>query len=269
MNSVFDNNGIYGAYGNGMMYAQPQQKEIAWTNALTQEEEKSLHQGKSGISIDIPKEDIWRAKCTHRDPKTRSFTVVKNNDGTVTCMKCGATFNLVDNVDIDQVKKIIGGCIDILQTMKLSYVNMPPEVVQSYFIILPFLEIAPQLFEAAMHTVSNVCPNVGVTGNYAPNDMFNSYYAALGNVGMINPAMAAGAVQPMMMGANNMVQPQFMNAPIQGQVPAYANPMQTQQPVYNMPGVAETVTNPQPAPPLVQNQNGDDKVVVSKQFQLN
>lgn len=263
MDSIFDSNSMYGQYGGGMTYNNQPVKETQWTNALSPEEERALHQTGSGVSIEIPKEKLWQAKCTHRDPGTKQFTIKKNGDGTVTCLKCGATFHLVDNVKQEDIVKVIGGAIDILQTMKIAYVDMTPEVIQTYFVCLPFLEIAPKLYEAAMKTLNNVGSNMGLTGNYSPTDAFNSLYTAMNNVGgMMNPMMPMGQPMmgmPQMMGV--MGQP-FMNQPTG---PAMYNPMQTG----TMGGVVETVANPQPAPPVVNQQpKKEDQVQVTKQFKL-
>lgn len=266
MDSIFANP-MYGQYANGMTYANQQAKETNWTNALSPEEERALHQNGGGVSIDIPKEKLWQAKCTHRDPKTKQFTIRENPDGTVTCLKCGATFHLVQGTNMKEITEIIGGAIDILQTMKTAYVDMTPEVVQTYFICLPFLEIAPKLYEAAMKTLNSLGSNVGLTGNTVPGDMFNSLFAAMGNVGMMNPNMAYQ--QPYPYGQQMMGMPMqngvFMNPPA-GQ--AGYNPMQTGS--GPMPGVAETVTNPTPAPPVMQTQQPKEgqPVQMSKQFKL-
>lgn len=266
MESIFSSNGLYGAMGNGMTYANQQAKETNWTNALSAEEEKELHRSDSGVSIDIPKERVWQAKCTHRDPKTRQFTLRENPDGTVTCLKCGSTFNLIHGVSMEEITKVIGGAIDILETMKTAYVDMTPQVIQTYFIILPFLEIAPKLYEAAMKTLNEVgVTSMGVTGNYSPSDMFNSLYTAMGNVGMMNPAVMQGGM-PMMQGQIQM--PAMQGASMNPPGGVVYNPMQTGS--VAMPGVAETVTNPTPAPPIVQQAQPKEgqTVQVSKQFKL-
>ena len=118
---------------------------------LTPEDEKELHRGAQALSLDIPKEAMLRAKCTHRDPATHNFTIRPADDGNgYVCMKCGAHFNVVDGHSMKEINEIIGGAIDILQTTKMMYVDMTPEVIQAYFVILPFLELAPKMYEAAV-----------------------------------------------------------------------------------------------------------------------
>lgn len=272
MNSIFDQpNTPYGGYANGMMYGGNPGKDLAWTNALTPEEEKQLHRGNSAISLDIPQEEMSRAKCTHRDPSTRTFSVRPNGDGTVTCVKCGARFNPVNNIDIEEIKKVIGGTIDILQTIKMAYIDMTPEVIQAYFIILPFLGIAPQMYEAAMHTLDSATPGMGITQNYAPQDAFNSLYSAMGNAGMVSPAVMNAAMY------GGQMQGQFMTPPA-GSVPYYANPMQTQNVVYQQPGqqappvMGQPMTMPgvsqEQAPATASQPQEGQPVQVGKKFKL-
>lgn len=240
MDSVFNsnNNSIYGNYGNGMTYGA-NTKELTWTNPISPEEERSL-QGTTGISLDIPKENMIRAKCTHRDPATRNFTLKRNEDGSVTCLKCGARFNVVDNVPMKDINRVVGGVIDILQTAKMAYVDMTPEVIQTYFVILPFLEIAPKMFETAMHTLDKVTNGAGITNNHAPGDQFNSLYSAMGGMGMMNPMMMA-AMMAQMNGMNGNMGAGMMTPPT-GEVPAAMNPMQTGS-SYNMGGMMPGVND--------------------------
>lgn len=264
MDSVFNNNNnsVYGSYGNGMTYGVPN-KELTWTNPITAEEERSLQRGTAGISLDIPKESMIRAKCTHRDPQTRKFTLRENEDGSVTCLKCGARFNLVNNVPLSEISKIVGGVIDILQTTKLSYVDMTPDVIQSYFIILPFLEILPKMYETSMHTIDKVMKNMGLSGNYATNNAFENLYSTLG-MGAFNPMMMAAMMQQMAnANANANAGGAFMNPP-GGEVPSWANPFQTGAATYGMPGVVDSTAKDAAAPPPAAGQS----VQVGKKFKL-
>ena len=90
MNSVF-NNSMYGSQlGGGSQYVDQSKGNMAWTNPLTAEDERELHKGPSALSLDIPKENMLRAKCTHRDPNTRQFTVRMADDGNgCVCGLCG------------------------------------------------------------------------------------------------------------------------------------------------------------------------------------
>ena len=217
-------NGAYGnnTYGNGLQYGvpQPQNTNMVWTNALTPEEEKMIKQQFNNVlSLNISPEEKAISKCSHRDPASRRFTINPNADGSVTCTKCGETFNLTaGNLDIDEIKKVIGGAIDILQTTKMFYVDMTPEVIEAYFVIIPFLKLAPKLYEAAMQTLNKVDLNGNLTPNYQSNDVFRNMSTMFGRPGM-------GFQQPMMgQPYNNMQQPMY-GAPY--------NNMQMQQPIFN------------------------------------
>lgn len=228
MNSVFDSiNSPFGAYGGGMAYGQPK-KECAWTNALGKDEEKALHQTDNVLSLNISKEEMWRAKCTHRDPSSRTFTVVPNPDGTHTCTKCGATFNIVSETDMENIRRVIGGTIDILETAKMAYLNMPPEVIQSYFVILPFLNLAPKFYEMGLSVMNKELPNSHITPNRTSADIMNSYFS------MMNP-VAVGPVAP-------VVDPQ-----------QYAQYLQYMQQMAAMSGAVNGAMNPPTGPVAVEN----------------
>ena len=266
MRSVFDEQvqgtGVYSGYENGMQYANAPQANLTWTQALTPEEEKILHKAPSTLSLEIPKEDMLRAKCTHRDPQGKKFTIKRNDDGTYTCLKCGATFNIVDKVDMADIRKVIGGTIDILQTAKLAYIDMTPEAIQTYFIILPFLEIAPRLYEAAVNTLSKVNINGGITPNGVSGDPFGSLYGAVGSPQQMNPAMMQ--MWANMMAAANAgmgMAPGTMNIPMGTMGPVMNNPMQTGG---TMPGVVDSTANVQPA-----DTSDKSTVHTSTSFQLN
>lgn len=264
MNSIFDNNNVpFGAYGGGMAYGQPK-KECAWTNALGRDEEKALHEdANSVLSLNISKEEMWRAKCTHRDPGTKTFTVTPNPDGSYTCTKCGATFNIVTETDIENIKRVIGGTIDILQTAKMAYLNLPAEVIQSYFVILPFLQLAPKFYEMGISVMNKELPNSRITPNHTSADIMNSYFSMMspGSVGpvapVVDPQQYAQYLQYMQqMAAMNGVVNGAMNPPT-GPVAVENNPMQSKP---AMPAVT-TATESKPV--------GSESIVnISKQWAL-
>lgn len=267
MNNVFTGN-PYGMYANGMTYAP--QRDLVWTNPLTPEEEKTLNTGSSSLSLDIPSEEMIRCKCTHRDPVTKQFTVRPNTDGTHTCLKCGATFKIVDNIPPEDIEKYIGGVIDILQTIKMAYIDMTPEVVQTYFVILPFLNLAPKLYDAAVKTLNNVIPSNGMVPNGMSGNVFYNLNSA---VGTMQPMQ-----QPMMTMPQGPMAFQNMGVP-QGQVPYNMNPMYAASQPMNMPQMPSATYQPtmqqppqQPAPDQAQAQQPPkegEPVKTERQFSLN
>lgn len=234
MQSVFNNGSVYGQYGGGYQYENP--NTLQWTNPLTPEDEKELHRGAQALSLDIPKEAMLRAKCTHRDPATHNFTIRPADDGNgYVCMKCGAHFNVVDGHSMKEINEIIGGAIDILQTTKMMYVDMTPEVIQAYFVILPFLELAPKMYEAAVNTFKKVMPNTTLGQNNVPGNYYNAYYNMVGNAGA-NPWMNNPMGQMMY---PNQAMPPMGQMGGMGTVPDMNNPMMANPMQMTMPGAVK------------------------------
>ena len=177
MNSIF-NDGFGTMQMPGMDYADRHVRDIAWTNPLSAEEERELHKNDSALTLDIPKESIYRAKCTHRNPATKKFDLFPNDDGTVTCRRCGARFTMVKE-DIKVIERITNSMIDILQTIKTAYVDMTPEVVKTYFVMIPFLRLAPDMYKNAISTLSAVTREFGNYGVMDNNQNNGNYFDLL------------------------------------------------------------------------------------------
>lgn len=205
--------------GMGYGYASPVKKPAA-TNPLTDEEVKYLAQKNPTFSLSVTKEEQLQAICTHRD-KAGNDKLRRNNDGTVTCMICGATFRVVDT-DQENIDAIFTAATDALETMKVMYVDVPDEVCKAYFQMIPFLKKGKQMYKIA-------------------SDHFGQYGSAL------NPANYGGGNAAMLLNGmlggfgTSMYNMQMMNQP--GQVnmyggmgmpqqnPAMGAPMQMGEPV--------------------------------------
>lgn len=228
MNSIFNQQG-------GFQYGVQQAPKRKWTNALTKEQEQFLHQTAPEFSLDVPQTDLFRARCTHRDAEHGRFTVVPNNDGSYTCTKCGKTFNIVQQ-PAEEIEKFVNGIVDILETSKMMYVDMPVETIIGYYQMIPFLEKLPKLYEIATSNPEQLVPN----GTVQQAGMYGNPFAMLSNA-VGNPAFGApmygGYTAPQQMGypygaaaaqmPNQPYQNGFVGTP--GVDPA--NPFQTQAPV--------------------------------------
>lgn len=156
-NQPFGNGAFGNVYGAGnYMYngMQPNQMPPTPKNALTNEEIQSLMKNNNVLSIELTPEEALRAGCTHWFDDGRP-SLTSNNDGTVTCTICGATFMPFsqddDPAEIKQnVKDIVQGVVDVLQTLKQLYIDMPAESVKKYFILIPMLQKLPDLYEQGL-----------------------------------------------------------------------------------------------------------------------
>lgn len=257
-------------------YAQ-QQAPIKWTNPLTKEEEAFLKQNSQDFTLECTKEELVRSVCTHKNPEKGVFTLVNNDDGTVTCTTCGATFNPVQ-LPKEEIEKVIGGTIDILQSIKLMYVDMNADSVRSYFQMIPFLEKASKLYQTASETMRRVAPNgpLQQTGFYG--NPFANLTNALGTPGFGMPVYGQG--MGMNMNQPYQQQPMYQNGFVGQQAAPYgavdpANPFQSQSfgqvaqpPVGQVNNVPNTPVTPATAPAAPENTNNQQQVEVHKQFDL-
>lgn len=272
MNSIFNQQ----QYG-GFQYGAQQVPTKKWTNPLTKEQEQFLKQTAPDFTLEVAQADMLRAKCTHRDPVNGKFSVVPNEDGSWTCTKCGTTFNIVQR-PIEEIESYVNGIIDILETSKMTYVDMPDEAVVSYYQMIPFLEKLPKLFEVASNSIDKLAPGATIQQQYGYNNPFGMLSNAVGNPGFASPY--AYAQQPMMQQPmmNQPYQNGFVGTP--GIDPAnpfqqqMAQPMYAQQPTQQMPPfmqpvqMAQPVAQPAVAQPQATQASSQEQVQVQKKFEL-
>ena len=136
----------------GYMYqgVQPQQM-VKVNNVLTPEQIKQLQQNQQQFSLAITQEEFLRGVCNHRSPDgTQDSLALDPNTGEATCTICGYSFKPLDpSVDMKSISDAVENITDILQTIKLLYVDLPPEAAKEYFQIIPLIAKIPQLFEFA------------------------------------------------------------------------------------------------------------------------
>lgn len=219
-------------YMFGGMFPQGQQytpnRKPRFTNPLTEEDKKSL-KTQGGFNLLVDEKDMKKAICTHKDGD--QISLKPNEDGTFTCWICGETFNLLD-MQKQSVEEVTNNFIDILQSIKTYYLDIPAGVVTEFFQMIPFIKKTPEIYQIALNNYHGY--ETPMTGpNYPNNNMFGMYDA------MANPGYAYnpnyGYQQPM------------------GFAPQYQPPMGYQPPQYpqGMPmGAAPTM--PQNAQPVGQ-----------------
>ena len=244
MNNFNNQMQVQGQFGYGVYPNQPgtqygQFASAKMTQPLTPEEIRELRSTGSGFSLKVEPIEIIRSHCTHKD--NGNIALVKNGDGTSTCSICGATFHLVDK-DPEEVKAIVGAVIDILQSVKTYYLDIPENYVTDYFNMIPFLEKLPKFFEVALNNFAKY-----------ENGAFLNQNSNMYGFQMLNALTSPGYGS--MMGG----QPQMGGYQPQPQQPMY------QQPAYNAPvgynpfGGVQPMTQPQmggyqPQPQQVQPQ---------------
>lgn len=213
-----------GVYWNPQMNMDPRQ----FCQTLTPEEATMLRQrGGTEFQLGITEIDRLKAICMHRDPTTGIATLEENPvDGSNTCHICGEKFFIAPNLSQDEVEKATNTMIDLLQTAKSLFLDMPAESAQKFFIIIAMIKKIPQLYKIAVENFARHEQAAGfspITGNSIAN-MYNSLYSGFGNFGMGMGGMSPYMQQPnyggfgMNPGMNpmpgmGMAQPQFGQQP--------------------------------------------------------
>lgn len=97
----------------------------------------------------LTEEDKDFGLCTHKDPDNgNEFSLVENADGTHTCSICEETFN-ISSYKQDTLIKMASDMIDIIQNIKLMYIDIPEDILREYSILIPLLKNIPQLYRQA------------------------------------------------------------------------------------------------------------------------
>lgn len=203
---MFENNG-FGAMTGGFNYQgmpQPQQK---WGNVLTEEQINRLRKSENEFSLGITEEQSLRARCNHRSPDGTHDTLTFDPiTGEARCTICGYKFRPIEpDVDFAVIKDDVDRIIDVLQTIKLMYIDLPDQAAAEYFQIIPLIEKIPQLFEYAAknmtkHETYNWQYN---NGNMGAMNMFNNLQQMFSNgmnMGMPQPNMGMGVPNGMPVG---------------------------------------------------------------------
>lgn len=138
-----------GAQFNGM---QPQQVPTM-KNFLSQEEINKLIQKENSFSLNLTETEKMKAACNHRwnEPRNGQFDAISEGvDGICRCAICGYEFEPVDvSTTEDSLKEVVKNTLDVLQTIKLLYLDMPAETAREFYAIIPLIERIPKLFEIA------------------------------------------------------------------------------------------------------------------------
>lgn len=223
------NQGMMNPMVGGMQYNQQQAK---MTQPLTKEEMAKLQkQGNAKLVVD--ELDVLRAKCTHKN--NGQLMLMQNGNGTHTCSICGETFNLVD-VDPAEVEMLTQRMVDVLQSIKTYYLDMPANYASEFFVMIPLLKNTPELYKIALNQFSKYESGSVVNQNngmYGFN-LFNTLTNPAMGMGMMQQPMMNPMQQPMMNSMNPMQQPMMGNGMMPGmpvQYDAYGNPVQGMMPM--------------------------------------
>lgn len=170
---MFDSgNGNFGSY----VYGQPKDGHYTTkqSSTLTEEEYSRLVKQDTAFSLALTETDLIKGICNHRTLDGMKDTLVQEIDGSVRCIVCGYRFSPVDpSMTKDDVNEAVGLVTDILQTVKMLFIDMPVEAQREFFQIIPLLGKVPQLFELA-------------TRNFSKHENYNAWGYRGANMGTMN-----------------------------------------------------------------------------------
>lgn len=205
-----NNNSFYNnpyAQGNFNNYGQPQ-TATPYNSTLTPEEFKMLQKQQNEFSLGLTEEEKLRAICNHRTPDGLNDTLEPfvdpvTGETKTRCKVCGYVFDTVSqSTSKEEIQEEVKDVIDVLQTIKIMFTDLPRDAARDYFQIIPMLEKIPQLFEYAVRSMNkhdgnnNWQYNNGSTGY---RQMFDRVQSMLGG-----GAMPYGQYQQPMMNGGYM-----------------------------------------------------------------
>ncbi len=221
---MFNNQMMMNGMNTMMGGVQYNNLQAKMTQPLTKEEMAKL-QKQGNERLVVNEIDLIKSKCTHKN--NGQLALVQNANGTSTCNICGETFTLVD-IDPMEVEGITQRFIDILQSIKTFYLDMPVNYASEFFVMIPLLKNTPELYRIALNQFSKyesgsvVNQNNGAYGFNLFNTLTNPMSGMMNN--SMNPGMMGMGMNPNMMNNNMMgMNPNMMNNNMMGMNPNMMN----------------------------------------------
>ena len=200
--------------GYGFNYGQPVQQFNGVApqnmpkiqNVLTEEEMKKIMGTRDQFSLAITEDEHLRAICNHRGTEGDALETDPTDGSTVICKICGQKFTpIATDSPAEYVQNITDEFVNMLQTIKIMFVDFPSDAARTFFDIIPMAQKAPKLFAMA-------AKNLAKYENYGMFGYQNNSQSAMG---LLNSFFG-------MVGAGQFGYPQ--GQPMYGQNPAYGNP---------------------------------------------
>lgn len=179
-------------YGAQPMYGQATQS--VRKNVLTDAQIDMLQQNNNEFNMGLTETEVLKAKCNHRVKDGTADSLIELPDGTCQCTICGYKFKPIDaGVDREKLQNAVDDVVDIAQTIKLLFIDLPEPAGSEFMQIIPLMMKLPQIFDMAVK-------------NYSKHDT-NPY----GN--MANRNLGTAALFQAITGYMN--QPYYQQAPVQ------------------------------------------------------
>lgn len=122
------------------------------SNPLTDEDLKLLAAVKKK-PFEISPERSARAKCTHKAPAGKPNAgqidgYSKDGGETWHCNVCQSDFKVVDK-SVEEIEALVQYLMDVFDTIKLMWLNVPPQIIQGMYSAIPILELVGEAYKAA------------------------------------------------------------------------------------------------------------------------
>ena len=151
-------NNYYGQqpyYGGAPAYNMQPQKKINCNNPLTKDQLALLANKSEQFSLGLTDLEIAKAICTHKKDGFMALVTDPNYPDRVTCTICGETFDITEG----DTAAIEGACTlmkNIFQTLKTYWLDVPTEVAQNLYTIIPLLDKIPKIYNLAFNSFKKV-----------------------------------------------------------------------------------------------------------------
>lgn len=218
-------------------------------NPVSPEIAKHLQNQNNKVDWTVTQDDLYRSICTHR--LNGQMTLVPEDNGYWRCTICGKRFRMFEG-DAEQVQRVVDEMINIIQTTKVLYQDLPKNFAASYYQFIPLLEKLPVLWSRSVNNWNqyNSTPAYQPTNLMYQTNGFNMLGQLTGNPVYNNVGYAP---QPGMVYAQQGVAQPMAGQPMAQQPgvvypqQTVAQPMMASQPMAQQPGVVypqQTVAQP-------------------------
>ena len=171
----------------------------SFCQTLTAEEMESLKQTTEEFTLGITNRDKLISICMHRDLNGKNTLVSDPTTGEVKCLICGETFQLVDRCKEEDIQNAVDNLLDILQTTKTLYVDMPSDAARNFYTIIALIKKIPGLYKISTDNFSkHENAMTSAWGFQGANNMLGEYNALAYGFNPMMGGMGFGMQQPMM-----------------------------------------------------------------------
>lgn len=198
----------YGTPYGGM--PQPYQPPVPkMTQILTAEEVKELRNKNGSFSINVDPIELKKSLCVHR--AGGAFATIQNSDGvSVDCTICGENFIPIYTNDMNEIESAVKKVTDILNTIKMAYVDLPPEMGREFMPIIALLSKIKGLYAIAINDLNKYTNfQADVNNGSGYGNAFTNLNMVVGGMPQYGYGYGYAQPQPAMYGYGQQVPPQF------------------------------------------------------------